>query len=470
METSHPAESMSVTDQMARFVADLSYSEIPESVVLRTKHLVIDAVGCALVGTQLPWSKVAIEAMCSIDSGNDASIWGTGRSSSAGTAAVLNGSLVQSFELDDYYELGPIHSGSIVVPALLGAIEGLKLPISGEDVVTAAVAGFEVGPRLGEAFDGYELLHRGWHCGPIYGVIAAAATASRVLRLDERLTSEAFGIAGTQAAGLMSAQFEAMVKRMHHGFASRGGLQAAVLASRGYTGIRDVMERPYGGMIAMFNPDTANLSAALDGLRKTWKVSRINVKPYAAMAGLHPAIDAAIQLRSTEDFYLEDITRLKIEMPLVPFEHGGWMIQRPTTEIGAQMNVAYVVAAALLSGEVLRREFTPEMLESGELWDIIDRIDVAHSVELDAYAKRTNKKRVTRLTAEYRQGPAREFFVDEAKGQGSLLLSNSGVLEKFYALMDDVIPRSRATAIVKSALDLENSHNQLISLLAAPTL
>jgi MmgE/PrpD N-terminal domain len=111
--------------------------------------------------------------------------------------------------------------------------------------------------------------------------------------LDAAAFEDAFGLAGTQSAGLMAAQFEAMSKRMHHGMASRNGLYAAVLAQGGYTGIKRVFECDYGGFLSTFgeghSPDAAQIS---DGLGLRWETERISAKAFAAMSGLHAAIDA----------------------------------------------------------------------------------------------------------------------------------------------------------------------------------
>ena len=107
-------------------------------------------------------------------------------------------------------------------------------------------------------------------------------------------------MAATQSCGLMSAQFESMVKRMQHGFASRNGLTAAALAAAGYVGIKRVFERDYGGWLAAFgeghHPDAPARSTP--GLGTVWETDRIAVKAYAAMGLLHAAIDAALQLRA----------------------------------------------------------------------------------------------------------------------------------------------------------------------------
>src|SRR5258708_11619420 len=127
--------------------------------------------------------------------------------------------------------------------------------MSGKEFLTAAVAGYEIGPRVGICM-GQEHIGQGWHSGATLGVFSAAAGAARGLALNADQTVNALGIAGTQAAGLMAAQFGAMVKRMHAGRSSQSGLYGALLAGNGFTGIHDVFEAPYGGYCTTFSRST----------------------------------------------------------------------------------------------------------------------------------------------------------------------------------------------------------------------
>src|SRR5207247_6206447 len=125
--------------------------------------------------------------------------------------------------------------------ALLARAECHAHP-AGREFLAAALPGYEIGPRVGRCM-GQEHIGQGWHSGATLGVFSAAAGAARGLRLDPERTVHALGIAGTQASGLMAAQYGAMVKRMHAGRSSQSGLYGALLAEQGFTGIEDVFER-----------------------------------------------------------------------------------------------------------------------------------------------------------------------------------------------------------------------------------
>src|SRR5207237_1174980 len=144
--------------------------------------------------------------------------------------------------------------------------------ISGKEFLAAAAAGYEIGPRVGLCM-GPEHIGQGWHSGATVGVFAAAPAAARGLRLSEGKTVHALGIAGTQSAGLMAAQFGAMVKRMHAGRSSQSGLYGALLAAQGFTGIENVFEAEYGGFCTTFSrsQDRFKLEELTAGLGSTWQ-------------------------------------------------------------------------------------------------------------------------------------------------------------------------------------------------------
>ena len=354
------------TGRLATWVAKTTLDDVPASVRDRAKYLVLDGIGCALVGAQLPWSRIGVEGVTALDDAGDSALIGwDGRATSATSAAMLNSSFIQGFELDDYHPLAPLHSNSLVLPAMLAAAPRVGR-VSGERFLLGAILGYETGPRVGEALGGLDMLSRGWHSGVVFGPLAAAAAAGTLYGLDAAGFEDAFGMAATQSCGLMSAMFESMVKRMQHGFASRNGLTAAALAASGYVGIKRVFERPYGGWLAVFGEGHRTYPEDIyKGLGVLWETERIAVKAYSCMGLLHAAIDAALELRSKVD--VSEIQRIDIDMSEAAYAHGGWKAERPLQVIGAQMNVAYTVAVALLDGDVLIDQFTKDRINSDDV-------------------------------------------------------------------------------------------------------
>ncbi|HEV7583275.1 MAG TPA: MmgE/PrpD family protein, partial [Mycobacterium sp.] len=137
------------TGRLATWVADLRLDDVPHAVVERAKYLLLDGLGCALVGAQLPWSRVATDAVLGLEGPGDTVVIGTGQTIGAPAAAVLNGTFIQGFELDDFHPLAPLHSCSLLIPALLSTASVRPHPTTGAEFLLGAIAGFEVGPRVG---------------------------------------------------------------------------------------------------------------------------------------------------------------------------------------------------------------------------------------------------------------------------------------------------------------------------------
>src|ERR1700684_1957557 len=379
----HPAtDPDGPTGRLATWVARTTLDDVPASVRDRARHLLLDGIGCAIVGAQLPVSRIGVEGVTALDDAGDAALigWG-GRATSATSAAMLNSSFIQGFELDDYHPLAPLHSNSLVLPAMLAAAPRVGR-VSGERFLLGAILGYETGPRVGEALGGLDMLSRGWHSGVVFGPLAAAAAAGTLYGLDAAGFEDAFGMAATQSCGLMSAMYESMVKRMQHGFASRNGLTAAALAAAGYVGIKRVFERPYGGWLAVFGEGHRTYPEAIyAGLGVLWETERIAVKPYSALGLLHAAIDAALELRAKAD--VGEIRHIEIDMAEAAYSHGGWKAEPPLEVIGAQMNVAYAVAVAFLDGDVVVDPFRQDRIHRDDVWKLIDRTQTHHQSTYD---------------------------------------------------------------------------------------
>jgi 2-methylcitrate dehydratase PrpD len=286
--------------------------------------------------------------------------------------------------------------------------------------------------------------------------------------LDAVGFEDALGLAATQACGLMAAQFESMGKRMQHGFAARNGLLAATLAAGGYTGIKQVFEREYGGFLSTFgeghDPDPSQICAELG---ERWEINLIAVKPYAAMAGLHAAIDAARKLLAEGALEPHGVTAIEIFVSEPAFHHGGWRAARPLAAVGAQMNLAYAVAVTLLDGTALAAQFAPERIDAEDVWGLIDRTTTRHEPGFD---ERYEDGYNTRLEVTLRGGAKRTAFIDHPRGGIQQPLANAEVIKKFHTLTDPLVGAERAAEIEQAVLSLESLDGieTLVELLSAP--
>lgn len=456
MNQSAPAETAvgGPTVELSNFLADTTLADVPEDVVERSNHLVLDGIACALVGAHLPWSETAVKSIASLEGTGSASVLGWDRKVPPQAAALLNGTFIQGFELDDYHEHGPLHSASIILPAAFATAEAVG-SVPGERLALAMLLGFEVGPRVGVAMDAYAMIKHGWHCGSVLGVVGAAGTAAKVRNLDAAQTEDAIGIATTQACGLMAAQYESMVKRMNHAFAARAAVLAAGLAADGFTGIKRSLEREFGGFFAAFVADhPTDITKINEGLGEYWELNRILVKPYASGGTTHPVADAMLHARNELGVTPENLKSITIRVPEGPFKHNGWKPARPTTAIGAQISMAYVGAVMLVDGAAFVPQFAPDRINAEDVWSVIDRITILHDPEMDELARTSNTPRATRLSIETTDGTVHDLEILEARGTGSKILTNAEIRDKFHALMSDIVEPARAKEIEAKATGL----------------
>src|SRR6202034_2242889 len=182
------------TRKIAEFVSRLTYDQIPAAVRERIKLLILDSLGCAIYGANLEWCRILRGTLEGLDTAGATSVWGTDARLSSPHAALVNGTQVQGFELDDVHRKAVLHVGAVTLPALIAVAES-HAQLSGRDLLTSAVAGYEIGPRVGLCM-GQEHIGQGWHSGATVGVFSAAAGAARALSLAADATVHALGIAG----------------------------------------------------------------------------------------------------------------------------------------------------------------------------------------------------------------------------------------------------------------------------------
>ena len=281
---------------------------------------------------------------------------------------------------------------------------------------------------------------------------------SKLLGLAPGETEDALGTACTQASGLMSVQYESMVKRMQHGFAARNGLFAALMSEKGYTGIDQVFERPYGGYLATFGQGSKSqppvLEAELvDGLGRDWRgIGGMRVKRHNSMIATHAPVDciAALQRKHSKRFAdLKSIRQIKIEQSEAPWRHGGQDIDRPTTTTGAQMSTRYIAAVQLVDREVLTDQFNSSNLDRNSIWDLASKVECVWNPEFDQRGRW-----FTRVSITFGDG---KTVVEEMVKSESMarLLPEEKIREKWRTLMSRIMDHEMMNRVEEIILNLE---------------
>ena len=440
------------TRAIAQFIAQLRYEDIPDEVITRIKLLILDALGCALYGSGLEWSRILRTALAQLDATKACRVWGTSERLSAPHAALINGSLVQSFELDDVHRQGVLHVGAVTLPPLLAVTE-LRPDMSGPDFLRAAVAGYEIGPRVGKCM-GPQHIGQGWHSGATVGVFSAVSGAAAALRLTAEQAVHALGIAGTQASGLMAAQYGAMVKRMHAGRAAQSGLYGALLAEAGYSGIVDVFESPYGGFCTTFSRsnDRFNLDELSWELGRQWETLRISLKFYSCVGSNHTTLDAIRMLQAKTPFSADDVASIVVHGSQVTVEHVGWPYQ-PRGLVSAQLNLPFCVATLLLEGDAFVDQFTDAAVDDGRRIALSKRVSVVHDPSITE--RGSNYRHMVRVEVHLKNGTNLEQIVEAPRGSEMSFASEADIVQKFKKLATHAVGEAKAEAIINLVFGAE---------------
>ncbi|WP_420965977.1 MmgE/PrpD family protein [Bradyrhizobium sp. B120] len=380
MSSSQPSLLPHATRELASFAAITGFADIPTEVIERIKLSLIDGLGVCLHGATLPWTQKVCE-LAREEGGNPlASIWGSGHRTSTTNAVLVNSTAGHAFEMDDIHKESILHPNSLAVPIALALAEA-DPTVTGRDIATALAVGYEVGLRVGNTAT-MSLFLNGFHPQGTSGTFVAAATAGKMLRLNAEQMQNALGIAGSMAAGLMASQEGAMVKRLHTGRAAQGGLLAALLAKRSFTGISDVVEAGYGGFLSSFSR-TPNPSRLLEGIGEDWEAGKVGFKMYPNVTSIHAALDAMRSILTEEKLEAADIAEVHVGCGHMTFVHTAWPY-RPAGVTAAQMNMYYGLSVMAHKKDVTAADYGEADIASPQLLDFMSKIKIEEDAELEA--------------------------------------------------------------------------------------
>lgn len=341
---------------------------IEDQVTELVKRTLIDTFGVALAARQEPLMQILATSLGALPAGHS-TIWATGGTTDAPTAALLNGTAGHALDFDDVTDLTYGHPSAVLWPAIFAAAE--QEGSAGRSVVEAVVVGFGVQVAMASAMDVRAHYGAGWHSTATIGVIGAAAAVSRLIGLDEQQTRHAIGLAASMAGGSRQ-NFGTMTKPLHPGLAARDGVFAARLAANGFTADVDQLDSALG-YFSMFSPG-ADVDAALDQLSGTDHLvsTGISVKKYPCCYNTHRTADATLELREQEGIDPGDVRSVHVVL-----EPGGFdplIHHRPRTGLEAKFSVEYVIAASLLDGRVNLTSFTDEAVQRPEAQALIEKV------------------------------------------------------------------------------------------------
>lgn len=417
----HPSKTL------ASFAAELRFDEVPDGVVRRTEELLLDWFGCALAGkNSRPVEAIECLAREMCPSPGRSEVLVSRRCTTAYFAAMVNAASSHIAEQDDVHNGAVFHPGTVVFPAAVATAQAFGK--SGRDLLTGAVAGYEVGIRVGEFLG--QSHYKIFHTTGTAGTLAAAATVGRILDLSADQMLDAFGSAGTQAAGLWEFLRDgADSKPLHASKAAGNGLLAACLAEKGLTGAKHVLEGPQG-MAAGMSSD-ADPCRLVDRLGQRWALVETSFKYHASCRHTHPAADALLEVIRTHHLPPEAIEHVTAHVHQAAMDVLGPVVD-PQTAHQAKFSMPTVLAIVALFQHAGIREFDLRYKDL-RVTAFREKVDMVFDREVDqAYPARWIGKVMVRTT----DGRILHGRVDEPKGDPGNTLTRNELEQKALMLAE----------------------------------
>ncbi len=445
------ANHMNATRELAQYVVETKYSDLPEAVVTRAKQAIRDSIGCLIGGSTLAAGKQARDLILRMAGDGAATVAGTKRQVAPALASYINAQLTNLMDFDDTLEgkaLG--HPGATTIPAALALAEEEKS--SGKEFLTAVVVAYDVYSRIAVA--GKPSFERNKQVRGLspWQVFSAVAAAARILGLNAEATARAFGLAALHApvpfVGKFYEERPIWSLKNNYGWATLGGVLGALYAAEGFDGNHEILDGQTGFWV-MAGSDRCDFSALTEGLGSAYSILDFSFKPYSSCRHTHSPLDALSSILRSTDIRAENIHSIRIR--------GGSKIKvfedyRPRSFIDAEFSLPFIAAMLLL------REPTGYPWFDGERWrdpDVLSLADRVH-LEVDPEAEVELAKGFMRakVAIELVNGRVEKGEATYARGHPQNPMTAAELEQKFLALAERAIGRT-------SACDLNSLINRL---------
>lgn len=417
--SNHPSKVLAI------FAAELKFADIPAPVLRRTEDLMLDWLGSVLAArTARPVRSIERFAQTMGPADGPSEILTSRRTSSPVFAALVNAAASHYVEQDDVHNGSVFHPAAVVIAPALAVAQSIGA--SGAQLLTAVVAGYEVGIRVGEFLGRSH--YKTFHTTATAGTLAAAAAAGSLLKLTPQQMLHAFGSAGTQSAGVWEFLRDAAdSKQLHCAHAAASGLMSAYLAQDGFTGAAKVLEGAQGLGVGMStDADPAKLT---DRLGTRWALAETSFKYHASCRHTHPAADALLQVMAQHDLKPDDVVRVTAHVHQGAIDVLG-RVTVPATVHQGKFSMGTVLGLIAVHGRAGLGEFDRDFL-APEVAAFRDKVAMELDAEVDsAYPARW----IGKVSVQTRDGRTLQGRVDEPKGDPGNTLSRAEIEDKMQRL------------------------------------
>ena len=441
--TQEMGKALTLSGELADFALGLSLDQVPADLVRKAKGHMLDALGIALASSGFDFAGPVLEGARKLGQGNGSHALGTGAQLPPAGAALVNGTLIHGLDFEDTH-IGAIYHAT--APALAAALAtGEAAGSTGHEFITSVIVGLEIGCRLARAAEG-GFHDRGFHPTALCGTFAAAFVSGRLMGADRRAMISAAGLCGSMSAGLLELN-DSWLKRMHPGWAAHAGIAAVGLGMSGFRGPPTMLDGGHGFYHAHLGRIPVGQASPANGIGQTWLIEGIGLKPYPCCHFTHGFVDCALELRNKVT--IEDIE--SIECPLHKrLMHMVSGPTRPTEPYAAMFSVPYIVALALVTGEVDLAAFHDRGVNDPAVLAISDRTSCSEDLLSDFPVHFPGEVRIT-----LKNGEVVSHRVATSFGTPERPLSEADIEAKFMANATRVISNDVASRIVRLAWDVE---------------
>jgi 2-methylcitrate dehydratase len=452
-----------ILNRLCDYALKLSYRDLSPEVIRRTKHIILDTVGCALGGAESPPAKIARATVSEITSALPSAVLVSGQETSPDLAAFANGVMIRYLDFNDTYAGSPTcHPSDLLAPvlAVVDARNG-----SGKDAILGTVLGYEVLCGLIDA--GTKERGRGWDQST-YGVIAAAVVAAKLFGHTKEQMANAISLAVSSHISLEQIRRGQIShwKGCALANASRNSVFCAMLAAKGMTGPEEVFE----GKAGFFNSTGIRFEIRFAESADTYRIMKARLKPFPAGYFSQSAIEAILDLRC-QITDLDDIKEIRLQTFPAGYEvmGSGEANWRPETRESADHSLPFVMAIALMEGSLEIRHYEQMYYKRPDVRALMQKIKVRIGEEPVAAWPEVP---LNIVDVELQSGKVLSTKVAYHLGHFKRLMTDVEQERKFRPLAEPLLPGGQINDLLACLRRLEEVEqiSELISLTMAPKL
>jgi 2-methylcitrate dehydratase len=446
---------MSVARELAKYVASLTFQDLPPDVIRQTKRIVLDTLGCAIGGYDSDASRVIHELIKELGHPEEATVFGSGLRTSCLNTAFANGAMVRYLDYNDTafilqgetYRTG--YHPSEVIPPILAVAE--REHLSGREVVTAIVVGYDLSLSFLEGVLGPGMEKKGWN-GDTRGAYIMPLIAGKMLGLDEVQMENAVGISASCHAvlGILDTPAEeyTMTKNIRFPMMAYSGIFATMLARKGFTGPTTIIEGHDGFVEAMMKGEYD--VSKLANMRGKFAVRETCIKSIIADFSSHGHLTATLNLVKENDIKPEDVAEVRITTSKRCAEHTGDPVKKyPKNKETADHSSYYLTAIAIMDRQIGPDQFTREKFQDPKVKELIDKVVLQGDPNLDRVRPAGISEIITK------RGKTYQCRVDYPRGHARNPMTDEEIVEKFKSMASKYMGNDQMRQIIHTVFELD---------------